>query len=99
MLIHIPDVLTKNQVADFRAQLAKADWIDGKATVGVQGARVKQNRQLPVDSTVARSLGEIILKAIYNNPLFVAAALPLRTVPPLFNSYEGGEHYGLHVDG
>jgi hypothetical protein len=20
-------------------------------------------------------------------------------MPPLFNSYEGGEHYGLHVDG
>src|SRR5690606_4108281 len=23
----------------------------------------------------------------------------LRSVPPLFNRYEGGEHYGLHVDG
>jgi PKHD-type hydroxylase len=44
-------------------------------------------------------LGEIILTALYNNPLFMSAALPLRTVPPLFNSYEGGEHYGLHVDG
>ncbi len=31
--------------------------------------------------------------------LFFPAALPLRIVPPLFNRYEGGEHYGLHVDG
>lgn len=99
MLIHIPEVLSKQQVADCRAQLAQADWVDGRATVGIQGAQVKRNQQLAVDSPIAKHLGEIILKAIYNNPLFMAAALPLRTVPPLFNSYEGGEHYGLHVDG
>lgn len=99
MLIHIPEVISKAQVSQFRELLTKADWIDGRATVGAQGAQVKRNRQLPVDSPVARQLGEIILKAIYANPIFMSAALPLRTVPPLFNSYEGGEHYGLHVDG
>ena len=25
--------------------------------------------------------------------------MPLRTLAPLFNRYEGGEHYGFHVDG
>jgi PKHD-type hydroxylase len=99
MLIHIPDVLSKQQVAEFRAALANADWTDGRATVGVQGAQVKKNRQLPVDSPVARKLGEIILTALYANPLFMSAALPLRIVPPLFNAYTGGEHYGFHVDG
>lgn len=99
MLIHIPEVISKAQVSQFRELLAKTDWVDGRATVGAQGAQVKRNRQLPVDSPVARQLGEVILKAIYANPIFMAAALPLRTVPPLFNSYEGGEHYGLHVDG
>lgn len=99
MLIHIPEILSKQQVADFRARLQRADWVDGKATVGVQGAQVKKNRQLPVDSVVARELGEIILKALYANPVFMAAALPLRIVPPLFNAYAGGEHYGFHVDG
>lgn len=99
MLIHIPEVLTKQQVAEFRARLREADWVDGRATVGVQGAQVKKNRQLPVDESVARELGEIILKALYANPLFMSAALPLRIVPPLFNAYAGGEHYGFHVDG
>lgn len=99
MLIHIPDVLSKQQVAEFRAALTNADWTDGRATVGVQGAQVKKNRQLPVDSPVARKLGEIILTALYANPLFMSAALPLRIVPPLFNAYTGGEHYGFHVDG
>ncbi len=99
MLIHIPEILSKQQVAEFRIRLQHAEWVDGKATVGVQGAQVKKNRQLPVDGPVARELGEIILRALYANPVFMAAALPLRVVPPLFNAYAGGEHYGFHVDG
>jgi PKHD-type hydroxylase len=99
MLIHIPEILKKYQVNFIREKLATADWIDGKATVGAQGAQVKYNRQLSVDSQLAREMGEIILHSLYNNAVFMSAALPLRTVPPLFNSYRGGEHYGLHVDG
>lgn len=99
MLIHIAQVLGKQQVAEFRARLSQAEWVDGKATVGVQGAQVKRNRQLAVDSPLARELGEIVLKALYTHPVFMSAALPLRIVPPLFNAYTGGEHYGFHVDG
>lgn len=99
MLIHIPQVLSETQVAEFRQLLAAADWTDGRATVGPQGALVKQNKQLPVESALAKQLGAVILQALYQHPLFMAAAIPLRTVPPLFNSYQGGEHYGLHVDG
>lgn len=99
MLIHIPEILTKAEVSDFRLRLQNTEWIDGKATVGVQGAQVKRNRQLAVDNPVARELGEIILKKLYANPMFMSAALPLRIVPPLFNAYAGGEHYGFHVDG
>lgn len=99
MLVHIPEILTRTEVADYRARLEAAEWVDGRATVGDQGAQVKRNRQLPVDSPLGRELGELILQRLYSNPLFMAAALPLRTVPPLFNSYAGGEHYGLHVDG
>lgn len=99
MLLHIPAVLTKPEVAQFRQLLAAADWTDGRATVGPQGAKVKQNRQLPVDSPLALELGGFILQRLYQHPEFLAAALPYRTVPPLFNAYQGGEHYGLHVDG
>jgi len=99
MMLHIPEVLSREQVAEFRRLLDEANWADGRATVGEQGAQVKRNRQLPVDGPLAKQLGEAVLRALYAHPLFVSAALPLRTVPPLFNCYEGGEHYGLHVDG
>ena len=39
---------------------------------------------------IASELGDLILAALETNPLFIAAALPLKVVPPLFNRYEGG---------
>jgi PKHD-type hydroxylase len=99
MLINIPEILTKAEVKDFRLRLQNTEWIDGKATVGIQGAQVKRNRQIAIDNPAARELGEIILKKLYANPIFMSAALPSRIVPPLFNAYARGEHYGFHVDG
>lgn len=99
MMLHIPEVLTPQQVTEIRNRLDSSDWIDGRETVGAQGAQVKHNRQLPELSPLGRELGETILKALVKMPLFVSAALPYRYVPPLFNRYEGGEHYGFHIDG
>jgi PKHD-type hydroxylase len=99
MMLHIPQVLTTEQVAAIRQRLDAADWVDGRASVGNQGAQVKRNRQLPETSPLARELGQLVLDALSRSPLFFSAALPKQICPPLFNSYEGGEHYGNHVDG
>jgi PKHD-type hydroxylase len=99
MMLHIPAVLSIEEVNYLRRRLETTDWVDGKQTVGAQGAQVKQNRQLPEHAEVSLELGKIVLAAVNKHPLFFSAALPLRIVPPLFNAYAGGEHYGLHVDG
>jgi PKHD-type hydroxylase len=98
MLLHIPDILTAEQVAHCRQKLDQADWVDGRVTAGHQSARAKDNMQLPEDHPAARELGELILTALQNNPLFMAAALPLKVFPPLFNLYQGGQSFGTHVD-
>jgi PKHD-type hydroxylase len=98
MLLHIPDILTSEQVAHCRQKLEQADWVDGRVTAGHQSALAKDNMQLPEDHPVARELGELILAALQNNPLFMAAALPLKVFPPLFNRYQGGQSFGMHVD-
>ena len=98
MLLCIPSVLTPEEVADFRARLAEADWADGNATAGEQSRLVKKNRQLPETSPVARELGDRIIDALGRSPLFVSAALPLRTFPPLCNRYGEGEGFGTHID-
>ena len=98
MLLPIPDILTAEEVAQFRAALARADWADGRVTAGAQAAQVKNNLQLTEEHPVARELGEIILRKLARNPLFTSAALPLKVFPPLFNRYEGGGNFGLHID-
>ena len=98
MLLHVPNVLSAEQVAECRRRLDAADWVDGRVTAGHQSAMAKDNAQLPEDSPVARELGQMILSALERNPLFLAGALPLKIFPPLFNRYAGGQSFGNHVD-
>ncbi|HEX6625490.1 MAG TPA: Fe2+-dependent dioxygenase, partial [Pyrinomonadaceae bacterium] len=98
MLLHIPGVLSAEQVARCRHVLGETEWVDGRVTAGHQSARAKNNMQLPEHHTAARELGDMIVAALERNPLFMAAALPSKVFPPLFNRYEGGQSFGNHVD-
>ena len=98
MLIAIPDVLDPAGVARVRALIDAGDWVDGNVTSGPQAALAKRNEQLVEDKPAAREAGGLILDALGRSPLFVAAALPLKVFPPLFNRYAGGQDFGLHVD-
>lgn len=98
MLLCIPEVLTSDEVAQMRAALVEAAWIDGRATAGAMSAEVKRNRQVSTDCPIGAKLGALILKALARHPLFISAALPRSFLPPMFNAYAGGETFGLHVD-
>jgi len=98
MLLQVPDVLTPEQAAHARRLLEQADWVDGRVTAGHQSARAKHNEQLPETHPSAEEIGDLILTALQRHPLFIAAALPLRVFPPLFNRYQGGQSFGNHVD-
>jgi len=98
MLLCIPDVLSKGEVAEFRRIMEAEQWEDGRSTAGAQSADVKQNEQLPPDGRAARELGQRIIRALTSNALFIAAAVPLRIFPPLFNRYGPGNFFGEHVD-
>ena len=100
MLICVPGVLSKDDVADFRHIMDASSWEDGRSTAGAQSAMVKRNEQLPPDSEVARKLGHRIISALTANPRFLAAAVPQQIFPPLFNRYVAadGHHFGIHVD-
>jgi PKHD-type hydroxylase len=99
VLLCIPEVLTKEQVAHCRQTMDKAEWVDGRVTAGAQSATVKHNMQLPEGSPAANELGELVLEALSRCPLFISAAIPLKIFPPLFNRYGAGHSFGTHVDG
>jgi len=98
MLLHIPNVLNQGQLCYTRQSLSGAEWVDGRITAGHQSAAAKHNLQVPEDHPAARELGEVILRALQGNLLFISAALPLRIFPPLFNRYETQHAIGTHVD-
>lgn len=98
MLITIDQVLSKDEVRQFRGYLDQAEWQQGSSTGGTLARQVKNNRQLDDAADVAVSLGNHILRSLGRHPLFISAALPRKIYPPKFNRYEGGEAYGTHVD-
>lgn len=98
MLTPIHQLLSKDEVNQFRALLDKADWQDGAKTAGNLSRSIKQNQQLDENSELAISLGNHILRKLGNHPLFISAALPHRIYPPKFNRYADGGTYGAHVD-
>ena len=98
MMIHIPDVLTPEQVKRCREVMEKGAWVDGRATAGHQSAQVKRNLQLLEDCAEARELGAMVVEAVARNNLFMSAVLPKQVFPPLFNRYDAGMTFGAHVD-
>jgi len=78
--------------------IERAEWVDGNVTSGAQAALAKRNRQLPEDGAAAKKAGDIVLDALGRNPVFMAAALPKKVWPPMFNRYAAGEQFGVHVD-
>lgn len=98
MLLQIPGVLDSDEVARVRGLIDSGDWVDGNVTSGPQSALAKRNMQLTEGSPQAHEAGDIVLQKLERMPLFIAAALPLKVFPPLFNRYEGGQAFGNHID-
>lgn len=98
MIFHFPGMLRPEQVRQFNAALAEAAWVDGRVSAGDQAGRVKNNLQVPEDAPQTKALGEIIAQALAANPGFMAAAVPAKVFPPMFNRYREGMAYGPHTD-
>lgn len=101
MLLRIPRLLSEEQLIAMRRALDEptAAWVDGRVTAGHQGAAVKKNQQIDEASPLARELGNVILRELERNALFISAVLPHRVYPPMFNRYGEGMEFGTHVDG
>nr|WP_199041046.1 Fe2+-dependent dioxygenase [Dyella sp. ASV24] len=98
MLLHVPEVLNADELAQCRRRLAQAPWGDGRVTAGPQSALAKHNLQLPEGCAEAVELGALVEAALARNTTFFAGALPRHIFPPLFNCYRGGQSFGMHID-
>lgn len=98
MLVHVPEVLTPDEVAKCRDLMQRTAWDDGRLTAGDLSALVKDNQQVRYGTPEQKELVETVLRALGRNPLFITAALPLKIFPPMFSKYDAGQSFGTHVD-
>ncbi|HZN85475.1 MAG TPA: Fe2+-dependent dioxygenase [Burkholderiales bacterium] len=98
MLLLIPGVLKQDQVDTVLGELGQSAYEDGRASAGLLAREVKNNLQAKRDAEVVRKCGPMLLEALRRNGTFYSAALPHRVHGPMFNRYDVGMTYGLHVD-
>lgn len=98
MLLIIENVLSKDEVKQFRSLMENATWEPGVKTAGSLARSAKQNLQLDDASDVATGMRNHILRKLGNHSLFMSAALPGKIYPPKFNCYADGGTYGTHID-
>ena len=98
MLLQIPGVLNKDEVAQVMRELGEGAFEDGRVTAGVVARELKNNLQLKSDAEAAKKCAPLILSAMRRNATFYNLALPHRIHGPIFNRYDVGMTYGSHVD-
>lgn len=99
MLLHVPNVLSKEQVHTIRQTMQHDNqWVSGKSTAGGQAQQIKNNLQIDLNSSLYSQLSSFVLQQIQHNALIQSFTLPKEILPPLFNCYQDSGHYGSHVD-
>lgn len=98
MILCVPNVLAPEEVTHVRKALTGAPFVDGASTAGWSARTVKKNQQLAMGSDAQARLHEMIRTAFLRNAVLQGALVPKANTMALFNRYEGGMHYGAHVD-
>lgn len=91
MLFTIPQVLTPAELANIRAVLGSAEFVDGKLTAGWHAKLVKNNQQLTAKTSKANSLKQQVKKALNNHPLVQTGIRPktIHTIPDHNDNNDG----------
>lgn len=98
MLLHVPEVLNADELAECRRRLVETLWDDGQLTEDHPAVLAPSNRQLPEAGVATKELGALVLAALSRNTTFFAGALPRHIFPPLFHRHVGEQPAGLRVD-
>jgi PKHD-type hydroxylase len=96
MQIAIGNVLNGEDLATATAALARARFVDGRATAGFAARVVKKNQQ--ADDRKLETVRKLVAERILSNEVFRLAVRPKALTPLMFSRYEDGMHYGSHVD-
>jgi len=98
VLLRIPSVLDRDEVAVVQRLLAGASFVDGKLSAGAVARRVKNNLEMDRRSRELEQLNNLVMGKLVQHPAYRSGALPLRVAAPYYARYIPGMNYGDHVD-
>jgi PKHD-type hydroxylase len=98
MLLIVPGVLKPDELALARSWLARARFVDGKASAGTAARRVKHNLEAGRGAAELERLDEMVMGNLSRHPVYRGGALPLHAATPLYICYRPGMTYGDHLD-
>lgn len=97
-MLLIEGFLGAEKLAELKNLLHKVPFVDGKATGGVHGSQIKNNRQADVRHVAYAPANSLVLQAIMNCEILQSYALPHVMTPVTFAKYGPGMRYADHVD-
>jgi PKHD-type hydroxylase len=98
MLIIIPEVLNKEELAVVRDYTSRANFADGKLSAGSEASSVKNNSEMQSSAQAMAQLNNLVMGNLVKHPVYLAAALPAKIAAPYYAKYSNGMFYGNHVD-
>jgi len=99
MLLVLPELLDAKALKTVDGILSKSTFVEGETTAGEEAKLVKRNLQLDRDRpNKVEKIDEMISSALWANPAFRTAVIPLRIKTPMYAKYTEGMNYGVHSD-
>jgi PKHD-type hydroxylase len=94
MILHVPQVLTAEELSECR-QLLSGEWTDGAAAAETSPG---PGLRFPEDRVEIGRLRDIVKRALIRHPMFFSAVLPNRMLPATFERHETGSAFGSRID-
>ena len=98
MLLHLREVLKKDELMFVHEWLAPASFVDGRLSAGAAARRVKNNEELDSSTAQLERLNGVVMGALARHPVYRSGALPLHAAAPSYARYRPGMSYGDHLD-
>jgi PKHD-type hydroxylase len=98
MLITIPQVLQKEEIAVVHDFISRAKFVDGKLSAGSEAIGVKNNLEMQTTEREMAQLNNLVMGKLVKHPVYLNAAMPAKIAAPFYARYAKGMHYGNHID-
>jgi len=98
MLITIPEVLNKEELAVAHEFISRAQFVDGKLSAGSEAIDVKNNLEMQTSNRDMAQLNNLVMGNLVKHPVYLNAAMPAKIAAPFYARYSKGMQYGNHID-